>query len=87
MSTTNSRQIGLQRGRKYAQIELQRFGTLTLNRQSLIHFANGMCYYSVLVQSGQPIVDGWVDEFVEGFVEGYSELIQRNEYLAFYFKS
>lgn len=85
MST--SREIGIVQGRKHAHIELQRFGALTLNRQSLIHFANGMCYYSVLVQPGQPKVDGWVDGFVEGFVDGYSELIQRNEYLKFYFKS
>lgn len=86
-SSQTARQIGLQQGRRHAHTELQRFGALSLDRKSLIHFANGMCYYSVLIQPEQPMADDWVDGFVQGFVQGYSELIHRNEYLEFYFKS
>lgn len=71
-----SRNMGLQKGRQMAIQEYCQNGQLSLNKKSLIHFANGMCHFSMWINSSTHN-DVFIDEFIEGFIEGYTQIINK----------
>ena len=98
-----NRQSGFRKGKELAIREYQKNGYLSLDSKSLIHFANGMCHYSVWFEqdksksvnkyskcSDVDSVDS-IDEFIQGFIDGYKEMIEKYDFqrgfLQFYFKS
>jgi hypothetical protein len=92
------KEIGFKRGQQMASKEWAQDGRLSMTRESLIHFANGMCYYSMLVHR-EKHNDPHIDDFIKGFIEGYQSCnpnTNTNTYpgvqvdpsfLEFYFKS